>query len=147
MSDDAKGGKGKPGGKPDADADDGQPENETGMSKPDMKKLLIRAQREPVNCAITQGASDSGSLGIVLLDKTRPAKTLAGDLRKQFPGARKPCFGTVSVDPDQTPKIAVFSVNKPPFGLDRKLRKTLRGTGIKNVQIEKGGGEDDDGGE
>ena len=140
MSDDAKGGKAKPGGKPDADAAAG--DSGTGMSKPDMKKLLVRAQREPVNCAIAQGASDSGSLGIVLLDKTRPAKALAGDLKKQFPGARKPCFGTVSVDPDQSPKVAVFSVNKPPFGLDRKLRITLRGTGVKNVQIEKGGGED-----
>lgn len=140
MSDTAKGGKPKPGGQDDAEA---QPGGGTGMSKPDMKKLLARAQREPVNCALALGPPEDGSLGIVLLDKTRPAKTLAGDLKKQFPGARKPCFGTVSVDPDQTPKVAVFSVNKPQFGLDRKLRKTLRGTGVKNVEVGKGAADAD----
>ena len=140
MAEGAKGGQPK-GGATDTDGAEG-----TGMTKPDMKKLLLRAQREPVNCALAQGPADAGSLGLLLLDKTRPPKALAADLKKQFPDARKPCFGTVSVNPDETPKVAVFAVNKPPFGLDRKLRKTLRGTGFKKVQVEKGGaGGDDEG--
>ena len=149
MADGARSGQSKDGqsknGQPkDGDKEDGDKDG-TGMSRPDMKKLLLRAQREPVNCALAQGPADAGSLGLLLLDKTRPPKALAADLKKQFPDARKPCFGTVSVNPDETPKVAVFAVNKPPFGLDRKLRKTLRGTGFKKVQVEKGGdGGDDD---
>ncbi len=144
MSDSAKGGRPKAGARDGEDEKDDQPGDGTGMSKPDMKKLLIRAQKEPVNCALAQGASGAGNLGLLLLDKTRPSKSLAGDLKKQFPDARKPCFGTVSINPDETPKVAVFTVNKPPFGLDRKLMKTLRGTGFKKVQIEKGGSDGDD---
>jgi hypothetical protein len=150
MSDSAKGGRLKAGAKEgpkDGEDADAQPGEGTGMSKPDMKKLLIRAQKEPVNCALAQGATGNGGLGLLLLDKTRPSKSLAGDLKKQFPDARKPCFGTVSINPDETPKVAVFTVNKPPFGLDRKLMKTLRGTGFKKVQIEKDGAEGDDAGE
>ena len=139
------------GGKPKAPGDkaDDQPEPgaETGMQKRDLKRLLVRARRKPVQCALGQGDSEGGSVGLVLLHPRRPGRALLKDLKEQFPGMSRPAFGTASVDADGDANLVVFNVNKSQPGLDRKLMKSIRGTGFKRVSMETGGGDDDEDGD
>ena len=131
-----KGGTEKGGG---AEQDDG-----IGMDKQEIKKLLKRSRNEPVNCALMQGDPKDGGLGLILLDKVRPSKQLVKDLKEKFPTARTPCFGTAAVDADKDMKLVTFSMNKSIPGLDRKMKKSLKGTGYTKVEIERGDGGDAD---
>ena len=119
-------------------------DGEAAMDKRALKKLLVRSRKGPVNCALVQGDSESGGAGLLLLHKLRPAKGLLKDLKKQFPTASKPCFGTVEVDADADPSLVTFRMNKTYSGFERRLVKLLRGTGFKKVQIESGGSADEE---
>ncbi len=110
----------------------------TGMEKNEMKAALARSRNAPINCAVAAGDPKEGGLGLLLLDKTKPGKALVKELQKQYPKLRTPCFGTASVDMDTDAKQVVFNLNKNPAGLDKKVRKTLKGTGYSKVQINIG---------
>lgn len=112
----------------------------TGMDMQALKKLLLRSRREKVNCAMAQGDAESGGLGLILMHRAKPPKAVLTDLKKQFPTARTPCFGTASIDMDLDPKQVTFQMNKRIPGLDRRMRKTLKGTGFTKVVIETGQG-------
>lgn len=115
-----------------------------GMEKQDIKKLLARSRLDPVNCALMQGDPKDGGLGLILLDKVRPSKQLVKDLKEKFPTARTPCFGTASVDMEKDPKLVTFNVNKSIPGMDRRMKKSLKGTGYTKVEIARGDGDDDE---
>jgi hypothetical protein len=105
----------------------------TGMEKPDMKRLLMKSKQEPVNCAIGQG--DDATIALLLLDKVKAPKSVEKDLAKQFPSARNTRWGTAHVDLELDPKEVRFTVNKPAPGIARKLVKTVKGTGFTKVVI------------
>ena len=117
---------------------------DTGMDKQAMKKMLVRARKAPVNCAMAVGDTESGGSGLLLMDKRKPARSLLKTLKEQFPTAKNPSFGTASVDPAADPFMVQFKMNKTYGGFDRKIVKLLRGTGFKKVAVEKGGGEEDE---
>ena len=127
---------------------DEEPEQEggIGMEKQDIKKLLARSRLEPVNCALMTGDPKDGSLGLILMDKVRPSKQLVKDLKEKFPTARTPCFGTASVDMEKDPKLVTFKMNKNIPGIDRRMKKSLKGTGYTKVEMVRGDGDDDDAG-
>lgn len=129
---------------PDTQAAETPPGGEEAMGKQELKKLLLRAAREPVNCALALSDTQSGGRGLVLLDKVKPSKALLADLKKQFPTARNPSFGTVSVDAKAEPKMVTFHLNKEFSGTQRKVVKTLRGTGFRKVTIERSSASQDD---
>ena len=116
---------------------------DTGMEKRDMKKLLKRSQSEPVSCAIAQGDAKSGGPGLILMDKIRLPKELVRELKEKFPTMRTPAFGTASVDVEADAKLVTFKMNKRIPGLDRRVRKSLKGTGYSKVSIELAGIDDD----
>jgi hypothetical protein len=106
---------------------------QTGMDKQDMKRLLMKSKKEPVNCAIGQGADPS--VALLLLDKVKAPKAVEKELAKQIPEAKNTRFGTAVVDVDEDPKLVLFYVNKPTAGIAKKLVKTLKGTGFSKVKI------------
>jgi len=79
-----------------------------------------------------------GGLGLLLLDPVLPPKQILKALKEKFPTASKLCFGTASVDQAADPKLVTLRVNKRAPGLDRRLRKTLKGTGYSRIAIEVG---------
>ena len=103
----------------------------TGMSKQDMKRLLMRSKEEPVTCAI--GVGDIG--GLMVLDKRKPGRALESGLKADFPDARNTRFGTAFVDVDDDPKLVKLTLNKPVTGMAKRLIKTLKGTGFNKVII------------
>lgn len=118
--------------------------DDIGMDRPTLKKLLARARRQATNCALAQGSSQSGGQGLVLLDKTMPSKQIVRSLKQEFPDLRTPCFGSARIDVKSDPKLVVFRMNKRIPGLDRKIRRSLKGSGYTKVTIElasEGGGE------
>ncbi len=124
--------------------DPAKPGPQTGMDKRDMKKLLVRARKGPVNVALLQGDSESGGGSLILMHKLRPSKGLLKDLKKQFPTGTNPCFGTAAVDQDADPQCVAFTMNKTYSGTERKLVKLLRGTGFKRVTLATGSTGDED---
>lgn len=106
------------------------------MDLQSMKRLLTRARRVEVAAAIGQGDAKSGGMGLLLLHPITPPKQLMKLLKAQFPTASKLCFGTASVDRDADPKLVTFRMNRRSPGLDRRLRKSLKGTGYSRVVIE-----------
>jgi hypothetical protein len=105
----------------------------TGMEKQDMKRLLMKSKKEPVNCAVGQG--EDASTALLLLDKVKQGKAVEMELHKQFPSAKNTRFGTAEVDMDLDPKEVRLTINKPAAGIARKLVKTLKGTGFTKVVI------------
>jgi len=79
-----------------------------------------------------------GGLGLLLLDPVLPPKQILKTLKEKFPTASKLCFGTASVDQAADPKFVTLRVNKRAPGLDRRLRKTLKGTGYSRIAIQVG---------
>ena len=108
-------------------------EVQTGMDKQDMKRLLMKSKKEPVNCAIGMGADPS--IGLLLLDRIKGPKAVEKELQKEIPEAKNTRFGTALVDVDDDPKLVKISLNKPVSSMARKLVKTLKGTGFTKVQI------------
>ena len=120
-----------PGGKPKAETP--EPGPVTAMEPRDLKKLLVRAKREPVSCALASG--EGAGPYLILLDRAKDPRAVLGLLKKQFPTARTPAFGTASVDADANPKQVCFTVNKKAPGVARKLVKALKGTGFTKVLV------------
>jgi hypothetical protein len=116
---------------PDADPKGSAPG--TGMDTGEMKQLLNKSKRNPVNCAVATSAD--GSLGLLLMHVTKKPQALVKDLLKSIPGAKNTRWGTAAVDQEADPKLVTFSLNKPMSSLDRKLIKTLKGTGFSKVDI------------
>jgi hypothetical protein len=106
---------------------------QTGMDKQEMKRLLMRSKKEPVNCAIGQGTDASSAL--LLLDKVKAPKGVEKELTKQNPDAKNTRYGTAVVDVDDDPKLVLFYLNKPVSSMAKKLVKTLKGTGFNKVKI------------
>jgi len=125
-----------------AEKDDGKPGDGdgsgTGMDRHGMKKMLALSRRTALNTAIGLGDAKSGGLALLLIDKIMPPKQVMKTLKDQFPKGSKFCFGTASVDMDADPKLVKLKMNKRIPGLDRRLRKTLKGTGYSKVAIETG---------
>jgi hypothetical protein len=111
--------------------------NDQPMNVRDIKKLLVIARKNPVSCALGRGGGKSGSGGLILLDKIKPPKSVMTDLKKQCPTLKTPCFGTAKVDPEENPKLVVFSLNKAVSGMSRAIIPLLRGTGFTKVSIQK----------
>src|SRR3954468_14865503 len=122
-----------------AEKEDGKGEVQPGMDARALKRMLAIARRGKMNVAIAQGDAKSGGLGLILLDKVMPPKQVLKTLKDQAPKATKFCFGTASVDTKADPKLVTFRMNKKIPGLDRVLRKALKGTGYSKVAIETGG--------
>ena len=108
--------------------------DETGMDKAEMKQMLSAARKKPVNCAVAK--PNKGQMALVLMDKVRQPKALAKDLQEQFADMKNPRWGTVSIDAQENPRLAVFELNKPFPGLERRLVKTLKGTGVSAVDVK-----------
>lgn len=108
-------------------------EVQTGMEKQDMKRLLMKSKKEPVNCAIGMGADPS--IGLMLLDRIKGSKAVEKELVKAIPDAKNTRFGHAEVDVDDDPKLVKVFINKPVSSMARKLVKTLKGTGFTKVQI------------
>jgi hypothetical protein len=108
-------------------------EVQTGMDKQDMKRLLMKSKKEPVNCAIGQGSDPS--IGLLMLDRIKGPKAVEKELTKEIPDARNTRFGRAEVDVDDDPKLVKIFINKPIASMARKLVKTLKGTGFTKVQI------------
>jgi hypothetical protein len=127
---------------PDKD-DNKQPEKPedgdgTGMDRQAMKKMLALSRREPLNAAIGIGDAQNGGRGLLLIDKIMPPKEVMKTLKEQFPKGSKFCFGSVSVDMQTDRKLVKLSMNKRIPGIDRRLRRTLKGTGYSKVEIQTG---------
>jgi hypothetical protein len=108
-------------------------DTQTGMEQAEMKRFLLKSKQEPVNCAL--GVGDDKSVALLMLSPHRSAKSLQGDLQKQFPSAFNTRFGTAVVDTDDDPTLVKFMLNKPVTSMARRLVKTLKGTGFRKVQI------------
>jgi hypothetical protein len=111
----------------------------TGMTKANLKKLLIVARKTPISCALASGDRQSVGQCLIILDKIKPPKVLMATLKKQFPELKTPSFGTATVDVGVDPKLVTFLVNKKVSGMPKRLVKSLKGTGFTKVTIEKGG--------
>jgi hypothetical protein len=121
-----------------AGKDDDKDEGPAGMDVAALKRMLGVARRSKVNAAIAQGDPKKGGDSLILLDKVKPPKQVLKTLKDQDPKATKFCFGTASVDMETDPKLVTFRMNKKIPGLDRRLRKALKGTGYNKVAIETG---------
>ncbi len=106
---------------------------QTGMDKADMKKLLVKSKKEPVNCAI--GVGDNNAFGLLMLDRIKAPKAVEKELVKEIPAAKNTRWGTAMVDPDDDPKLVKITINKPISSMAKRLVKTLKGTGFTKVQI------------
>lgn len=114
----------------------------TGMDRQAMKKMLALSRRSALNTAIGVGDAKSGGLGLLLINKIMPPKQVLKTLKEQFPKGSKFCFGTASVDMEADPKLVKLKMNKRIPGLNRRLKKTLKGTGYSKVEIEIGQAEE-----
>ena len=102
-----------------------------------LKRLLARARSKPVSVAVGQGDTRAGGLGLLLLDPGKPPKALMKMLKDQDPAVTKLCFGTASVDLETDPKLVKLTLNRATPGMERRLRKTLKGTGYTKISIAK----------
>ncbi len=105
----------------------------TGMTKADMKKLLIRSKKEPVSCAV--GVGDDPKLGLLLLHRTKSGRAVEAILKEECPDAKNTRFGTAFVDMDDNPKLVKITLNRPITGMAKRLIKTLKKTGFTKVVI------------
>lgn len=103
-----------------------------GMDVTDLKRLLIRSKKEPVNCAIGVGKDGVPKIKV---DKLKQPRACLAELNKSQPGLKTPGFGTVHVDVDEDPKLVILTINKPAPGFARKFKKGLKGTGFTKISI------------
>lgn len=109
---------------------------EAGMGAADLRKLLKLAQKQPVRAAFALGGDGKA---VLVLDRRKPPRALAKQIKDGAPDSRNHRFGTASVDPSE-PKLVRFTVNRSGGGFVRKLAIALRGTGYNKVEIATGGG-------
>jgi hypothetical protein len=93
------------------------------------KKLLISSKRKFVYCAIASGYGDTRGFALFRMHRTKKPRELAKELSKDFEDARNIRFGIVSID-GKTVKV---ELNKPAPGLDKKLIRSLKGTGFSKT--------------
>ena len=105
----------------------------TGMTKGEMRKLLMRSKEEPVACAV--GIGDNSNIGLMVLHRTKRGKMMESVLKEAVPQVKAARFGTATVDMDDDPKLVLLSLNRGLAGIGRKLVKTLKGTGFTKVRI------------
>ena len=91
----------------DADAIPTTSPDDTGMEKGEMKLLLNKSKKAPVNCAVA--VSSDGRFGLLLMHVTRKPKALVQDLVKSVPGAKNARWGTAAVDFKSDPKLVTFN--------------------------------------
>ena len=96
------------------------------------KKLLIVSKRRFVYCAIASGYGDTRGFALFRMDRTKKPRQLAKELSKDFEDARNIRFGIVSID-GKTVKV---ELNKPAPGLDKKLTRSLKGTGFTRTGFQ-----------
>jgi hypothetical protein len=106
---------------------------DTGMDPAKMKAMLAASKREPVNCAL--GQTKAGVM--MMLDKQKGPKMLLKELEKKFSDLKAPNWGTAFVDVDEDPKLVILTLEKPPGGVAKRLKLTLKGTGFSKVEIRK----------
>jgi hypothetical protein len=104
------------------------------MEKAELKQLLVRSKKEPVNCAVAQ--SKDPAFALILLHKIKQPKALSKQLEGDFKDAKNFRWGTAFVDVDDNPKLVVFTLNKPAPGIARKLVKSLKGTGFTKARLQ-----------
>ena len=105
----------------------------TGMEKAEMKKMLMRAKDEPVNCAV--GMGENPAFGLLMMHRIRSGKAMEKLLKDEFPDVKNPRFGVAFVDTDDNPKLVKIKLNRAVSGMARRLIKTLKGTGYNKVII------------
>lgn len=103
-----------------------------GMEKAEMKQLLARSKREPVNCAMGRGKDGA----YLRLHKVKQPRKIEAELAKDFPDMKDVRWGTAFVDIDDNPKLVLFRVNKPASGLAKRLIKVVKQVGYRKVRFE-----------
>ncbi len=101
------------------------------MDTTEEKKLLIMAKRRFVYCAVASGYGDTRGFALFLLDRTVKPRQLATELSEEFEEARNIRFGIVSTDR----KTVKLELNKPALGLEKKIVRSLKGTGFTKAEI------------
>lgn len=101
------------------------------MDTTEEKKLLIMAKRKFVYCAVASGYGDMRGYALFLLDRTVKPRQLATELSEEFEEARNIRFGIVSIDR----KTVKLELNKAALGLEKKVVRTLKGTGFTKAEI------------
>jgi hypothetical protein len=101
------------------------------METIEVKKLLTSAKRRLVYCAIASGYGETRGFALFLLDRTVRPKQLTGELLEEFEDARGIRFGVVSTDR----KTVKLELNKLAPGLEKKIIRSLKGTGFTKAEI------------
>ena len=105
----------------------------TGMTRGDMRKMLVHAKEEPIGCAV--GLSpDAAAPGLLMLHRSRAGRAVEKMLKDECPDFKATRFGTASVD-EESPKLVKLTLNRALPGIARKLIKTLKGTGFNKVLL------------
>ena len=112
------------------------------IDKSELKKLLTRSKKEPVNCAIGLAADGSA---VIMLDKIKQPRAVLKKMEDEYGDIKNGRWGTAEVDTDVDPKLVVLTINKTASGIARKLKKTLKGTTFTKVRVMlEGGGVDEE---
>ncbi|HLY57109.1 MAG TPA: hypothetical protein VKS60_16215 [Stellaceae bacterium] len=110
-------------------------ELQSAMDRAELKRLLLKSKKEPVNCAVGMGDGRKVQAGLILLDRIKAPKMVLRDLEKQFPDATSTRFGTAMVDVELDATLVLLRINRAAPGIAKKLARSLRGTGFKKVKI------------
>ena len=102
-----------------------------GMDKAALRPMLKFARQEPVHMAFALGGDGKA---ILQMDKRKQPRALEKTLKEAASDSRNHRFGTMKV-PEDDPKLARFTVNKPTTGMSRKLIVVLKGSGLNKVEI------------
>jgi hypothetical protein len=110
------------------------------MSIAEMKPLLARSKKEPVNCAFALTAKKEG---ILLLDKKIKPKQLMAELKKKATKLKLDLdnqtirFGRAEVDSEENPSLLNFVVNKDTGNAVRvKLLEHVKKAGFAKLELK-----------
>jgi hypothetical protein len=103
-----------------------------GIDPAELKKMLIRSKKEPVNCAV---GMDKNQQALIMLHRTKQPRALVKELEKTGGDLKNPRWGSAFVDVDDNPKLVILTLNKSAPGLARKMKTTLKGTGFSKVRV------------
>jgi hypothetical protein len=104
--------------------------NKLAMDVTEEKKLLIASKRRSIYCAVASGYGDTRGFALILMDRVKKPKQLADELSKSFDQARNIRFGVISIDR----KTVKLELNRASPGIDKKLIRSLRGTGFSEAE-------------
>jgi hypothetical protein len=102
------------------------------LDKAELKKLLVRSKKEPVNCAV--GEAKTGQ-ALIQLHKIKQPRAVSAEMEKEYGVMKNLRWGKAEVDVDADPKLVILFLNRAVSGMARKLKKTLKGTGFSKVEI------------